>query len=625
MIQLNKPNISIYSLLCEWFYSFRKRWQCEIKVMEIYKLENLRSISCTQLVVDRWFGHLREVLSELNLFNRSEAIYNVDESAFGDDPGRKQVIMKRNSKFATCIQGGSGKSYTTLLICISASGKFLPPYIIYRAQRLYDLWIPRNGFPGARYNTTSSGWSEEPIFFDWLCNQFVPAVKMVKRPVLLLMDGHHSHLSTRIIKYSMDHGIHLECLPPHTTNILQPLDVLTLSKIKRSWRELLSNHYNQTNAASLTKQKFALLNYLLPAHCSGGFAKAGVYPFDKRAISKEKLLQPATTSESHTSLFESNTADNIGDKASSNTNVVNLRRSSSCPNLSSEDLSLLLNTNSLSTNNNIVTNSWISINKAPAEMDTSINPAMVHTSTTNVSTENFIPDCDNLTSTTNSTSTSKTNTSTFSILTDAMKVLHSPFDEPAFSESIYMRTSSPPDVIQFDMNSSADQNNNNNDLSNREKGKKNFGTNAQSSLRTITNSTTSDRSVLDAITTAINNHMKPTLIAANKRKKQIDRPFGESLTSVDAYIKINNKENARKKKSTKENNLKNKKEKADQTKSNHNKKIKYFMNDNKELLDNNKIIPNDDQQMLNNVSLDPYRQQNGLYSSTTITPSYGTM
>ncbi|CAF4236938.1 unnamed protein product, partial [Rotaria sordida] len=303
----------------------------------------------------------------------------------------------------------------------------------------------------------------------------------------------------------MDHGIHLECLPPHTTNILQPLDVLTLSKMKTSWRKLLSKHYQETNGETLTKQTFALLNHLLPAHCSGGFSKAGVYPFGKRAISKEKLLQPATTSESNTSLFQSNTADEIENKTSCNTNVVNLRRSSSCPNLSSE-----------------------------VEIDTSINPAMACTSTTNVSTPIFIPDRDNQTSTTNTTSVSTTNISTFSILTDAMKVLHSQFDEPTFPESIYMQTAPSPNVIQFDMNSPSNQNNNN--PSNTEQEKKNFGANAQSSLRTITNLKTSDRSILDAITMAINNHMKPTIIATNKRKKQIDRPFGESLTSVDAYI-----------------------------------------------------------------------------------------
>jgi hypothetical protein len=60
--------------------------------------------------------------------------------------------------------------------------------------------------------------------------------------------------------------------------------------------------------------------------------------------------------------------------------------------------------------------------------------------------------------------------------------------------------------------------------------------------------------VLDAITLAINNHMKPTTTVTNGKRRQIDRPYGESLTSVDAYMKIQQKENARKGKRKKETN-----------------------------------------------------------------------
>ena len=70
----------------------------------------------------------------------------------------------------------------------------------------------------------------------------------------------------------------------------------------------------------------------------------------------------------------------------------------------------------------------------------------------------------------------------------------------------------------------------------------------------IPNPEASNQLVLNAITNAIDKHMKPTIIATNTKRKQIDRPYGESITSVDAYIKIQKLENARKKKSTKENN-----------------------------------------------------------------------
>lgn len=90
--------------------------------------------------------------------------------------------------------------------------------------------------------------------------------------------------------------------------------------------------------------------------------------------------------------------------------------------------------------------------------------------------------------------------------------------------------------------------------------------NANSSTTTITNSEESNRAVLNAITVAIDNHMRPSITPTNKRKKQIDRPYGESITSVDAYMKIKAKENSRKRKSTKENDVKNEKIKPKQTK-----------------------------------------------------------
>ena len=119
--------------------------------------------------------------------------------------------------------------------------------------------MPKNSFPGTHFNSTSFGWSDETTFFDRLRHHFVPTVREVTKLILLLMDGHRSHLSTRIVIYAMDNDIHLEYLLPHTTTILQPLDVVTLSKIKTSWRNLLSEHFKQNNSVPLTKGRFALL------------------------------------------------------------------------------------------------------------------------------------------------------------------------------------------------------------------------------------------------------------------------------------------------------------------------------------------------------------------------------
>lgn len=135
----------------------------------------------------------------------------------------------------------------------------LPPYTIYQGKNLYDSWCPKNGFKGARYNVTPSGWIEETVFYDWLDRHFIPAVTDISRPIFLLFDGHHSHISVRITNLAMKHGIHLECLPPHSTTVLQPLDLVTLTKVKTAWRKILRTHNRETNSSSIDRGRFALL------------------------------------------------------------------------------------------------------------------------------------------------------------------------------------------------------------------------------------------------------------------------------------------------------------------------------------------------------------------------------
>ncbi|CAF5229375.1 unnamed protein product, partial [Rotaria magnacalcarata] len=112
------------------------------------------------LYLAKWFERLHVVLSKLKLLDKPASIWNVDESGFFEDPGRRQVIVKRSTRYAISSQSGSGKSMTTVLLCTSAAGRCLPPYIIYKAAQLYDSWCPKNGYPGARYNVSTNGWAD---------------------------------------------------------------------------------------------------------------------------------------------------------------------------------------------------------------------------------------------------------------------------------------------------------------------------------------------------------------------------------------------------------------------------------------------------------------------------------
>lgn len=61
------------------------------------------------------------------------------------------------------------------------------------------------------------------IGIEWIKHDFDPPTSQVSngRPRLLIVDGHASHFTRGFLLYAKEHGIHVLCLPPHTTHALQ--------------------------------------------------------------------------------------------------------------------------------------------------------------------------------------------------------------------------------------------------------------------------------------------------------------------------------------------------------------------------------------------------------------------
>ncbi|XP_065654580.1 uncharacterized protein LOC136081210 [Hydra vulgaris] len=118
---------------------------------------------------------------------------------------------------------------------------------------------------------------------------FIPFVDQDQKPILLLYDGHGSHLTYGTIKAAMDNHIQIIYLPPNYSHALQPLDVAVFGPLKNEWRKILKQFAREIQQKNIDKTAFTgllkqLCQRLSPANAIAGFRGTGISP-----LSKEKM------------------------------------------------------------------------------------------------------------------------------------------------------------------------------------------------------------------------------------------------------------------------------------------------------------------------------------------------
>lgn len=104
----------------------------------------------------------------------------------------------------------------------------------------------------------ANGWTDDNICVRWLEMSFIPGVKVhadLSKPIVLLYDGHGSHVTLEMIDMAMWHNIILFCLPPHMTHRLQPCDVGAFGPLKHAWNKWC-DHVYQTTGEPLAAKDF---------------------------------------------------------------------------------------------------------------------------------------------------------------------------------------------------------------------------------------------------------------------------------------------------------------------------------------------------------------------------------
>ena len=232
----------------------------------------------------------------------SDQIFNVDETGFGEGQycSRVKSVCERGVKHPY-IRFAQTREHITALVCASASGKVIPPMIIFKNTFPHSSYASE-GVSGSLYAVSESGHIDSALYISFITKLFIPSIPTT-RPVLLLQDSPSSHMSFELIKVCRENNIILLNFPPHTTHILQPLDHL--------FESLKSKFTSTARTASLlrenliiTKNKFTpvfkqALTTLTPDKVCKAFNKTGVYPLNPDAIGKSKLISDTNLPATH--------------------------------------------------------------------------------------------------------------------------------------------------------------------------------------------------------------------------------------------------------------------------------------------------------------------------------------
>ena len=92
-------------------------------------------------------------------------------------------------------------------------------------------------------------------FYPWITTHFVKKIPPL-RPVVLLIDGHGSHIDCYSSQFYGENQILLFRFPPHTSYAVEPTDKGFFGAFKRNFSKELAKLTVQYPSVSITKQQF---------------------------------------------------------------------------------------------------------------------------------------------------------------------------------------------------------------------------------------------------------------------------------------------------------------------------------------------------------------------------------
>jgi hypothetical protein len=270
-----------------WASRFVNR-QPELQIKWNRKFHSQRARCEDPVRIRAWFKLVEDTRVAYGIADQD--VFNFDETGFmmGVASTSKVVTSSDTIGRATVVQPGN-REWVTTIECINASGWSIPPFVILSGRLHQASWYQELP-PDWAVAVSDNGWTNDGLGHEWIQHFHRHTESRSSGAYrLLILDGHSSHATPEFDQFCTENKIISLCMPPHTSHLLQPLDVGCFSPLKAAYGHEVSELARQ-GVFHIDKLDFLWiytrirLTALSDQNIKAGFQATGLIPFSPERV-----------------------------------------------------------------------------------------------------------------------------------------------------------------------------------------------------------------------------------------------------------------------------------------------------------------------------------------------------
>ena len=170
------------------------------------------------------------ICPKLQLQCQSKAfILNMDQTPIPFTFNSKSTLEVVGARTVHVRKSTNDTKRATAAITITASGKMLPPLLIFKGAK--NGRIVKKEYPtfdmSMYYACQENAWMDEQVMLLWVEKVLKPYIESAPEGIvpLLLLDSYHCHVMASVVNEIQDLGVEVEHIPGGCTYLCQPVDI----------------------------------------------------------------------------------------------------------------------------------------------------------------------------------------------------------------------------------------------------------------------------------------------------------------------------------------------------------------------------------------------------------------